>query len=104
MLCHWHSRFRRASISAVSARNRSRRAAGTAPVRRTARASAREALSFDELEAGDRRLEQVEEELDQALEPRLVAALGLDDAALESLVKDTTLTAEIDALRNLECQ
>jgi hypothetical protein len=30
--------------------------------------------------------------------------LGLDDAALETLVKDPTLTAEIDALRKLECQ
>jgi len=30
--------------------------------------------------------------------------LGLDDAALETLVKDPALTAEIDALRKLECQ
>jgi len=30
--------------------------------------------------------------------------LGLDDAAIEALVKDPTLTAEIDALRKLECQ
>lgn len=30
--------------------------------------------------------------------------LGLDDAALEALVKDPTLTAEIEALRKLECQ
>lgn len=30
--------------------------------------------------------------------------LGLDDAALEMLVKDAALTGEIDALRKLECQ
>jgi hypothetical protein len=30
--------------------------------------------------------------------------LGLDDGALEPLVKDPALTAEIDALRNLQCQ
>jgi len=32
------------------------------------------------------------------------SALGIDDAALEALVKDPTLTAEIDALRRLECK
>lgn len=30
--------------------------------------------------------------------------LGLDDAAIETLVKDASLTREIDALRKLECQ
>jgi hypothetical protein len=30
--------------------------------------------------------------------------LGLDDTALEALVKDAALTAEIDALRKLECK
>ncbi|MBX3185954.1 MAG: hypothetical protein KF819_03020 [Labilithrix sp.] len=30
--------------------------------------------------------------------------LGLDDAALEALVKDASLVAEIDALRKLECK
>jgi hypothetical protein len=32
-----------------------------------------------------------------------IVNLGLDDAALEPLVKDPSLTAEIDALRKLEC-
>lgn len=32
------------------------------------------------------------------------SSLGLDDTAIEALVKDATLTAEIDALRNLECK
>ncbi len=32
------------------------------------------------------------------------STLGLDDAAIEALVKDPVLTAEIDALRKLECE
>lgn len=32
------------------------------------------------------------------------SSLGLDDAAVEALVKDPALTAEIDALRSLECK
>jgi len=33
-----------------------------------------------------------------------MSSLGIDDASLETLVKNPTLTAEIDALRKLECQ
>lgn len=32
------------------------------------------------------------------------SSLGLDDSAIEALVKDSSLTAEIDALRSLECK
>jgi hypothetical protein len=34
---------------------------------------------------------------------KTIDSLGLDDTAIEPLVKDAKLTAEIDALRNLEC-
>ncbi|WP_169927568.1 hypothetical protein [Labilithrix luteola] len=33
-----------------------------------------------------------------------VSALGIDDAALETLVSDAALVAEIDALRSMECK
>jgi hypothetical protein len=33
-----------------------------------------------------------------------MSSLGIDDATLETLVKDPALTKEIDALRNLECK